>query len=58
MGLNNIFKPLSTFLLAAPFMNLSKIDNFSSEQILGMLGPEANMLLCRCAMPPSTSFNL
>ena len=33
MGWIDIFKPLSTFLL--PVLNLSNIDNFSSETFLG-----------------------
>ena len=38
MGFINIFKPLSTILLAAPLINLSNIDNFSTEKKLGTLG--------------------
>ena len=35
-----MFKPLSTFLLPGPLINLSIIDNFSAEFFLGMLGIE------------------
>ena len=38
MGSINIFKPLSTFLLPAPLINLSKIDHFSFQIYFGMLG--------------------
>ena len=34
MGLINTFKPLSTFLKPAPLINLSSINNFSSEFVL------------------------
>ena len=40
MGLINILKQPSTFFLAAPLVNLSNFDNFSSEKITGMPGIE------------------
>ena len=56
----NIFKPLSTFLSPAPMINLSDINNFSSEIFIGTVGIdprvagwEANMLpLCYAAPLP------
>ena len=38
MGFINIFKPLSTILLAAPLINLNNIDNISTEKKLVTLG--------------------
>ena len=64
MGLINIFKPLSTFLLPAPLINLSNINNFSSEIILGMRGIkpwgagwEASMLP-QCNAAPHPHYNI
>ena len=37
MGLISIFKPLSTFILAVPLINLSNIDNFFQLHFLGTL---------------------
>ena len=57
MGLIDIFKPLSTILKPAPLINLSNIDNFSSENFWeyweikpGAAGWEASVLpLCYAA---------
>ena len=59
MGLINIFKPLTTNLQPEQLIELSNIDNFSSEKITGILGFEpgtagweARMLpLCYAAVP-------
>ena len=40
MGSIIIFKPLSTFLKPAPFINLSNIDSFTAEFFLEILGIE------------------
>ena len=40
MGLINIFKPLSTFLQPTLLINLSNIDNFSSDKNWGIAGIE------------------
>ena len=58
MGLIDIIKPLSTFLLAAPIINLNNMDNFFLWKFLGMLGIEPRAagsgrkaFLCR-PLPP------
>ena len=60
MGLINNFKQVSTFLSPAPSINLTKVNNFSSDFFCecwnsnpGQLDPEASMLtIVLCCPPP------
>ena len=58
MGLVNIFKPLSTFLLAGPVINLNNIDNLFPLKKIGNAGNQTRAPGSRrrcakhCAMVP------